>query len=310
MKKAIVPLALILQCVYLASTSSGQTTVYSDNFAADGSLSSSYLNINSVGQPADAWTFTPDSQLQLQTAGTGKLDDLAGSFGQAITLSSAGQYVTFTVNFNSAGAANGLGQSGTAGLLLFALDNSGGTPLGGGGSSEAESSSATGGQTAGYIGYLGQLSLNTTPKTSTKFYAKTGSGNNDLSYYSDATPDTQIGATEANGYNFSSSDSYTLTYTVAYVSATEDAITTTLFDNTADSQAETFTVDSASASTPTQTLDTFDVGIYTGSESAGYDLNLTSLAITTDVTPVPEPTIMALAGAGLGLLGVMRFRRR
>lgn len=302
--------ATTLGLAYLSSSAVAQTVIYDDNFADDSSLSSSYLNINSIGQPADAWTFTPDSNLQLETSGTGKLDDLAGSFGSAVTLSSAGQYVTFTANFNSSGTANGLGQSGTAGLILFALDNSGGTALGGGGASEAESSSATGGSTAGYIGYLGDLSLNTTPKTSTKNFAKTGAGNNDLSYNSDATPDTQIGATEANGYNFSSSDNYTLTYTVQYVSATEDAITTTLFDNTANTQAETFTVDSASATTPTQTLDTFDIGVYTGSESAGYDVNLTGVEITTGVEATPEPSTLALAGLGLALPLLARFRRR
>jgi PEP-CTERM motif len=311
MKKTIIlAAATTFGLVYLNSSASAQ--IYDDNFAADSSLSSSYLNLNSFSTGSDAWTFNADSALQLQTTANGQIDDVAGSFS-AVTLSTVGQYVTFTANFNSSGLANGIGQgnaNGAAGLVLFALDNSHGVSLGGGGSPEAESSSASGGQTAGYTGFLGQLSLSTSPKTSTKFYAKTGTGNNDISYYSDATPDSQITPTEANTLSASGSDNYTLTYQVEYLSATEDAITTTLFDNTLDTQAETWTVDSGSTTTPTETLDTFDFGIYTGSVSDGYDVNLTQAEITTGIEATPEPSTLALASLGLALPLLARFRRR
>jgi hypothetical protein len=58
--------------------------------------------------------------------------------------------------------------------------------------------------------------------------------------------------------------------------------------------------------TPTTTYDTFDVGIYTGSETSGYNINFTDLSILTNV---PEPSVMALAVAGT-VIGLMRFRRR
>jgi hypothetical protein len=309
MNKAIVPLALVLPWLCLAGSSSAQTTIYNDTFADDSALSSGYLNINNISGTSDEWAFTPNSELTLTTAASGKVDELAGSFS-AVSLANAGDYLSFAATFNS----SNLGQSGTAGNLLFALDNSGGvglTSLGPG----PESPTATTGATAGYIGDLGDIAFNTTPKTGTKFYAKTGSGNNDLAYYSDATPDTQLSTSQPNTNNaiLNNNDSYTLTYTITALNAgaSQEEFTAALYDNTLGAMADSFSyigTNSAGAYiTPTAKYDTFDVGVYTGSEAAGYNINLTELSV---ITNVPEPSVMALAGAGLGMFGLVRLRRR
>lgn len=309
MKKVIVPLTLILQSVCLGSIGLGQGTVYDDNFANDSALSSGYLNINNISGTSDEWAFTPNSELTLTTAASGKVDEVAGSFS-AVNLANAGDYISFAATFNSAT----LGQGGTAGNLLFALDNSGGvglTSLGAG----PESPTATSGSTAGYIGDLGDIGLSTTPKTGTKFYAKTGTGNNDLAYYSDATPGTQLSTTvgNASNANLNNNDSYTLTYTITALNAgaSQEQFDVQLFDNTLGAMADNFSYTGTNSAgtyvTPTTEYDTFDVGIYTGSETSGYDVNLTDLSV---ITNVPEPSCVALAGAGFALLGAIRLRRR
>jgi MYXO-CTERM domain-containing protein len=156
------------------------------------------------------------------------------------------------------------------------------------------------------------LALNTTPKTSSKFFVKTASGLNGVAYSSDSTPTTQLASESAN-YAFSGSDNYTLTYTLTYVSATQLTVSDILTDDTGTptQEANSFTVNTASATTPTLTLDTFDFGLYTGSETAGYDLNITDFNVVTtgSIAPSPEPSVLALGAAGVGLLGLIRRRR-
>jgi hypothetical protein len=310
MKKAIIPLAVFLQSLPLASTSFGQATVYNDNFGNDSALSSGYVNINNISGTSDEWSFTADSELTLTTAASGKLDELVGSFS-AVSLANAGDSVTFAATFNS--PTLGQGGASAAGSVLFALDNSGGVGLMSTGPGPIQPTLTTN-STAGYVGDLGLIALNNSPKTGTKFYAKTGTGNNDLAYYSDATPDTQLSTTlgNASNANLANNDSYTLTYTITALNAgaSQEKFTAQIYDNTLGAMEDNFSyvgTNSAGAYiTPTTTYDTFDVGIYTGSETSGYNINFTDLSILTNV---PEPSVMALAVAGT-VIGLMRFRRR
>ena len=180
--------------------------------------------------------------------GNGKSGDLIGGFN-AVTLANTGDYISFIVNFNSPNIANGVGSS-IAGNLLMALDYSGGTSPTSGGTTESVSSSASGGATAGYLGYLGQIAFNSSPKTSTRFSAKVGptssANHNNLSYYSNVTPSQALlsfsGTANTSLVN---SHNYTLTYTETVYSggATPELETTaTIYDNTTASTVETFSL--------------------------------------------------------------------
>ena len=299
MKKIIV-LAAVLFCGFGISA---MAQIFDDNFADDSSLSSSYLNINNINSGVvNEWAFTANSQLQLTTATSGKVDELVGQFS-AQTLSSIGEYVTFTASFNSPS----LTTSGTGGSLLIALDNSGGVGLLSAGSA-SESPTATTGSTTNYIGYAGMIDLNSTPHTSTKILAKTGNGNNDLAYVSDALPETSL-LSGAAGANLNTADNFQAIFTVENIGGGQDQITSELFDATASTAVDTYTV--TTTTIPATAFDTFDIGVYTGSEASGYNINLTDLAVTSNV-PVPEPSTMALAGlGGLVMAGfARRFRRR
>ncbi|HEX4350944.1 MAG TPA: PEP-CTERM sorting domain-containing protein, partial [Verrucomicrobiae bacterium] len=54
--------------------------------------------------------------------------------------------------------------------------------------------------------------------------------------------------------------------------------------------------------TPTATFDTFDIGVYTGSEG-GYAVNVSSISV---VESVPEPGTLALVGVGIAALAGLR----
>jgi hypothetical protein len=313
---AVSTTAIVFGLLAMAGLSaSAQITVFNDNLATDASdPSASYLSANTVSGTSDSWTWAGGTGITLNTAASGKLVDLVGAF-TPVSLANTGDYVSFVVNFNSPNIAQG-GAS-LAGNLLFALDNSGGTSLFNGLTGppwvESNSSGATGGPTAGSIGYLGDIAFNNSPKTGTKFFAKTGAGNNNLSYNSNVSPKTQLSTSvgNASNANLANNDSYTLTYTVTALNAgaSQMQITASIYDNTLGAMEDNFTIGATNGAvyvTPTTTFDTFDVGLYTGGETAGYNINLGDISVLTNV---PEPTIFALVG--LGVLGwVTRLRRR
>ncbi len=293
----LVALALVTPFAVLAST------VFNDNFATDVSdPSSSYLNAFSGGSMA----WANGTGMTLSTPTTGHLSDIIGSFS-SLTLANTGDYVSLVVNFNSPS----LGQGGTslAGLVMMGLDNSQGVSPTSSGATESESSGATGGPTAGYLGYAGDIQMQASAKTSTKFFSKTNSGNNNLTYNSNVSPKSgNFTMTGTGNGALANSDLYTLTYTITALNtgALQLGITAQIYDNTSSTMIDNVSIASASF-VPTSTLDTFDIGLYSGNEPSGYTLNLTDLSVLTNV---PEPSSVALFLGGVGALGfVRRFRR-
>jgi len=291
------------------SSALAQTTVFSDDFATDASdPTGSYL----LGVSGGTESWTSGTGITLSGSAGGKLEDLIGSFS-TVALANSGDYVSFVVNFNSPNIANTGANSGD---INFALDNTGGTAPGTG--TEAVSSSSTGGTTAGYLGYFGNIGFNSTPKTSSKMFARTGGPNNNLDYSSNVSSKAQVGANIAGGSNATlvNSDSYTLTYTITALNtgASQLQITEQVYDNTLNSMVDNFTTPATNGpavyDTPSSSFNAFDIGLYTGSAASGYNLNVSEVQVLTDVTASPEPTVLALGSSGLVLLSLIRFRRR
>jgi PEP-CTERM motif len=303
MKKAII-LAITASCGVLAAQA--QTTIFSDNFATDSSLAQPpWYNLNNTSAASFAFTAGQGLGLNVTSGSTGKVNEMFAEFASSpVTLTGAGQYVQLVVNFSSsAGMATD-----TGGLLVGLYNNTTvnstneqGSGVGG--------SSGVGGETSGSTGYFGIMGYNTTASTSTKFYARNGSATdvNELGYYSTqsgAGAITQLGASAASGNaNLALSTPYTLTYTITD-EGTSDQVNAIISNGS--TVLDNWTMTDATGAY--NSFNQLDFGAY--GKASAVDLNITSESVLTNVSAVPEPSTMALVGAGLGLIGFIRFRRR
>jgi hypothetical protein len=305
MKKAII-LTIVSSFGLLAAQA--QTTIYSDTFTSDGSLSQPpWYNLNNTSAASFALNPTAGQGLALTvTSGsTGKVNEMFAEFSSSpVSLTGAGQYIQLVVNFNS---PSGMAAD-TGGLLVGLYNNSTvnstneqGSGVGG--------SSGTGGETSGSTGYFGIMGYNTSAGTSTKFFARNGSATdvNELGYYSTQSgtgATTQLGSSAASGNaNLALNVNYTLTYTITREASGNQV-------NAVISNGSTI-LDNWTENDTSGLYDNFnelDFGDY--GKAGAVDINILNESVITGVASVPEPSTLALASFGLGLTFLARFRRR
>ena len=294
-KSVLFTAAIAFGLTAMASWSASAGTIFSDNFKTDSSLAQPpWYNISSA--TANSYALTPGTGLGLSTSTSGKFQEMVAQFaGLPVTLG-VGQSLTLTVNFSGTGMWNG--SAGDNGGLIFGLYNSGGTAM-----TADENSTATGGTTATYNGYFGDIGYNTTAGISTKFYSRTGAAGatDELGYYSKMTGATlvQIGTFNNTGNaDLADGTAYTLTYTIENAGGGVMDFTAAIA-NTGGTDNFTF----SDTSGLYNSFDTLVFGNY--DKTSAVSLNITGIS----VQAVPEPSMFAFAGLGLaGLL--LRFRRR
>lgn len=306
MKKAII-LASASFCALLAvSAVQAQTTIYSDNFTTDTSLSQPpWYNLNNTSAASFALNPTAGQGLALTvTSGsTGKLNEMFAEFASSpVTLSGAGQYIQLVVNFNS---PSGIATD-TGGLLVGLYNNTQVNTTNEQGSGGG--STTIGGETAANTGYFGIMGYNTTAGTSTKFFARNGSATdvNELGYYSSqsgAGAITQLGSAAATGNaNLANSVNYTLTYTITDNGASGNSVNAvisngaTILDNWTQNDATGLYT----------SFNELDFGNY--GKAGAVNVNILNESV---IVSVPEPATFGIAGIGLALVAfARRFRRR
>jgi len=308
MRKTIA-FAITTVCGVLAFTSAqAQTTIYSDTFTSDSSLSQPpWYNLNNTSAASFALNPTAGQGLALtvNSGSTGKVNEMFAEFSSTpVSLTAAGQYISLVVNFNS---PSGMATD-TGGLLVGLFNNSTINTTNeqgsGGGSTTA------GGETAANTGYFGIMGYNTSAGTSTKFFARNGSATdvNELGYYSiqsGAGATTQLGSASAvTNANLGLNINYTLSYTITDEGASGNSVNAIISNGST-------VLDNWTQNDPSALYNSFnelDFGNY--GKAAAVDVNVLSESVSTNVTPTPEPSTFALAGAGLVLLNLLRFRRR
>jgi PEP-CTERM motif len=285
----------------MASWSAQAQTVFSDDFLTDSSLASPpWWQLND--STSSSATLTSGSGLELSSTASGHVEEMFSQFSPSlITLSGAGDYVTLSVNFNI------VGSSGQTGALLMGLYNDEGTPgtidetAANGNGSE---SGATPAATADDVGYFGMGGFNTGAGTSSKFYSRVAS-NNELGYYSRMTSGTytqQLSSSASGNANLADDTDYTLNYTVQN-NGSGNTITATILQGA--TTLDNWSYTDAGVNTSFNEL---DFGMYNKNASS-LDVYMTQVTVTSNVTPVPEPSMFAFAGLGLAGL-ILRLRRR
>jgi hypothetical protein len=306
MKKALATaLATALGILFLGTSAFTQTTVFSDNFTTDSSLSQPpWYNLNNTSAASFALNPTAGQGLALtvNSGSTGKVNEMFAQFSSSPITLSSGQYISLTVNFNS---SSGMATD-TGGLLVGLYKAATAATTNEQGSSNG--SLGIGGETSASQGYFGIMGYNTGASTSTKFFSRTGGASdaNELAYYSSMTASsyTQLGSASAStNANLGLNTTYTLTYTITDEGAPGDQI------NAIISNGSTVLDDwtQADATGLYNSFDQLDFGNY--GKAGAVDINILSETVMT-TAPVPEPSTFALAGIGLGLGLLARFRRR
>ena len=300
MKKALIPVAVVLQWLCLASTSTAQTTVFSDDFASDSMLNSPpWYNLNNTTAANYGLSTTAGQGLALtvNSGSTGKVNEMFAEFN-SVTLSD-GESLSLTATFNSPSGMS----TDTGGLLAGLYNNS---TVNSTNEQGSNGSTGVGGETAASQGYFGIIGYNTSAGTSTKLYSRQGGAtdNNELGYYSEMTANsyTQLSSTSASGNtNLSLNVNYTLTFTITDEGTSGNKILAVL--SLGSTQLDSW---NATDSGLYDTFNQLDFGNY--GKAGAVDINILSESVT-EITPAPEPPVMALVGAAFGLLGLKRFRR-
>ena len=323
-------LIAVISALAIPLVSRGQTTVFQDTFANGSTLNPTSAVTPTSNKTAYEIASSKTASTTTLTGGLLTLSTNATSSGyteaqaqfidnaDAITLSSAGQYIEVYATFND--TTNLF--NGTAGQneqLVTGLYDSGGTPLTdganlwAGGLTSASTTEATG-DAQNWLGYTGNIAYSLTADQSSAIDsrgAQTLATNEDQGLgEGSGTSLTGVGSNSSSSFPFptlTSGQAYTVAMQIVYLSPTSDYITESLLTGAGLAGTVLYTYNVTTGSVLTDTFDSLDIG-YRPTGGSATTVPISDITVVEGLTSVPEPSTYALLG--LVMLGAGLFRRR
>ncbi|HEY1717155.1 MAG TPA: PEP-CTERM sorting domain-containing protein [Verrucomicrobiae bacterium] len=331
-------LSLIAVALTVPLAAMAQTTVFSDNFtggstiqsATPGAGTASSADYEVFGSTAATSQSIAANDLSFTSASGGStLTEVDAQFGGSpVTLSTIGDYINLQVTFVDTANVMIAGMNSNSSLNI-GLFNSGGVNLNQG-QLLGTGGSITGGGSQTYQGYVSRLFMNGNASSynrATQTLDGTTSRNQDL-LFNNASSSAAFGAPNGttttstfgtttplgNNVGLTAGQTYTISYTISLTAANAVKVTDELFSgsNTNGIALQDNGGTSTSGAFLGSTFDSLAVGFrYASATAATGTLDISDINVIDSLSPVPEPTTLALSAlGGLGLLAVRRFKSR
>ncbi len=304
---------------------SAQTTVFSDQFTAGSTVNgtpgtptaTSTTYETAMGNTTGGSASISPNDFNITSANTSSgYNEMQAQFtATALTLVNPGDYVDFSITFVA--TSNILSSAvGVNSTLAIGLYNSGGVAPLQGNTLLNGSATPTGGA-QNWVGYNGRmLQSGTAQLFSRTAQTSTFSRNQDL-LFNNASSSLTYNTPVGNVYGTKSSvgsvlvngSTYTMDYRLTLTGAGTIAGTNTLYSGAGTGGTNLFALGGTTNGTLSTTFDGLAFGYRVSAGSATQaSLDINSILVTTNI--VPEPSTVALVGAGFGMMMMMIRRRR